>query len=286
MKQVILFWAIFISSEVLLAQAVNSKLSFIKGDTIQLTTAVKSTVSQQAMGQSIEFAVEAKAQHFYRVTNTNNESSTLNHQIQAISFNFDGMGQKRNFNSSNEKDINGQFGKPVKEMLSKKYDVIIDSTGNTLVAIPEKITLQETDSRLALITGLMKDITDIVYPPAKGSASFFKILPSSGARKGDTWTESSDNTPQNYINYTLTDITDATIIIDFVGASFTENTMEMMGNTATTKLNNKVSGQIIADKQTGIISKKTIITESSGNTETSFGTLPVNSKSTVTIIAN
>jgi hypothetical protein len=283
MKKVALFWAIFISSKVLLAQGINSKLTFIKGDTINIITTVKSTVSQQAMGQSIEFAVDAKANHFYRVTNTNKENSTLNHQIQAISFNFDGMGQKRNFNSSNEKDINGQFGKPVKEILSKKYDVIIDSTGNTLVAIPEKIILQETDPRLAFITGLLKDITSLVNPPAKGSASFFKILPSSGANKGDTWTESSDNVPENYTNYTLTDITDSLIVIDFVGAFISENTMEMMGNTATTKLNNKINGKIKANKHTGLISEKTITTESSGSTETSFGTLPVTSKSTVII---
>ncbi|MEN9548220.1 MAG: hypothetical protein RIR12_811 [Bacteroidota bacterium] len=275
-----------VGSNLLMAQMINSKLQFIKGDTIHITTHVKSTVSQQAMGQSIDFMVDADAQHFYRVTNTNNENSTLNHQIQVIRFAFDGMGQKRNFDSNNEKDINGQLGKPIKEILSKKYDVIIDTTGNTLLAIPEKITLTQTDARWQIITNLMKDITDIVHPPAIGAASIFKILPSSGAQKGDSWTESSDKAPDNYINYTLTSITDTTLVIDFIGASNTETTTEMMGNTATTRLNNKITGKIIANIQTGLLKEKTIVTVSTGNTETSFGTLPINSTTNVSIKAN
>ncbi len=266
------------------AQSVSAKLSFAKGDTINISMAVKSTIAQQAMGQSIDFTIDATGQHFYKVTNTNSESSTLQHQVKQIGFMFDGMGQKRKFDSNNEKDLNGNFGAPVKEILLKRYDMIIDSTGNTLMAIPESITLKETDSRMAIIANLIKDITAIVYPPKKGAASFFKILPSSGAKKGDTWTESSDTEPEkNYTNYTLVEITDSAFIIDFIGGSTTITTAEMMGNTTTTTLNNKSTGKIIADLKTGIILEKTIQTESIGSTETSFGNLPVTSNTTVVI---
>jgi hypothetical protein len=181
------------------AQTIPARLTFKKGDTIYISMAVKSSIVQQAMGQTIDFTIDATGSHFYKVTNTNSESTTLNHQVKHIGFVFDGMGQKRKFDSGNEKDLNGQFGGSVKEILSKKYDIIIDSTGNTLMAIPESITLKETDSRMAIVANLIKDVTAIVYPPAKGTASFFKLLPASGAKKGDTWTESSDAEPEKII---------------------------------------------------------------------------------------
>jgi hypothetical protein len=48
-------------------------------------------------------------------------------------------------------------------------------------------------------------------------------------------------------------------------------------------MNSKSTGKIIVDKATGIMREKTITTESNGNTEASFGTLPVTSKTTTTI---
>ena len=43
------------------------------------------------------------------------------------------------------------------------------------------------------------------------------------------------------------------------------------------------AGKIILDRATGIIKEKTISTESNGNTEAPFGTLPVTSKTTTVI---
>lgn len=283
MKKLAFITVLFFVVHPVSAQVVRAKLTFEKGDTIAIEMNLKSSIAQQAMGQSIDFNITASADHFYRVTNTNTENSTLNHQVKTIKFSFDGMGQKRDFDSNNEKDLNGQFGGPVRDMLSKKYDIIIDSTGNTLMCIPEKITLAETDSRFAIINNLLKDVTAVVYPPAKGSASFFKVFPSSGANKGDTWTEFAEDSPNNYINYTLAEVNDKVIVIDFAGASSTESTAEMMGNTATTRLNNKSTGKIFVDKTTGIIREKTVTTESTGTTETSFGTLPLTSKTEITI---
>jgi hypothetical protein len=280
----LVFSSFFFLPFVTTAQTVPAKLVFVKGDTIGITMEVKSTITQQAMGQPIDFTIDASSNHFYKVTNTTDENTTLNHQVQHISFAFDGMGQKRNFDSNKEKDINGQMGKPVKELLEKKYDIIIDSTGNTLMAIPETIQLKEGDSRMAIIFNLIKDVTAIVQPPKKGSASFFKLLPSSGAAKGSTWTETNDANPEkDFTNYTLTDITDSTFVIDFTASSVTVTTAEMMGNPTTTTLNNKSTGKIIADKATGIIVEKTITTESTGNTEASFGILPVTSKTSIEI---
>jgi hypothetical protein len=245
---------------------------------------VKTTIAQQAMGQSIDFNVDAAAGHSYKVTNTTDDNSTLNHRVQHISFAFDGMGQKMAFDSNKEKDMNGQFGKPIKDMLEKKYDIIIDPAGKVLMAMPEKIKLSETDSRMAIITTMLKDVLDLVQPPQKGKPSFFNVLPDSVAGKGATWTTSSvSNGGKTDAAYILSAINDSTIVVDFVENSVTVTKAEMMGSETTTTLNNKSTGKIILDRVTGIIREKTINTESNGNTEASFGTLPVTSKTTTVI---
>lgn len=90
--------------------------------------------------------------------------------------------------SNVEKDLNGQFVKPIKDLPGKKYDIIIDPNSKTLMTIPEKIQLAQTDSRLTIVTIMLKAILDIVQPPQKGKGSFFKVLPETETSKEETGT--------------------------------------------------------------------------------------------------
>jgi len=266
------------------AQKVSSKPRLEQGQVLQITLQLKTTIAQQAMGQAIDFTVDATGDHSYRVTNSTDENSTLNHEINRVRFIFDGMGQKRNFDSNEEKDMNGPFGKPVKELLEKKYDMVIDTSGKTLMCLPEKITLSGDDNRMAILRNMMKDIFGLVQPPAKGSASFFKILPEAETGVGESWIESWAGESGKYeAAYKIREISDTVIVVDFATQSVTISKAEMMGNETTTTMNNKSTGTILIDRASGIMREKTENTESNGNTETSFGTLPVTSRTTTTI---
>lgn len=266
------------------SQKVSGKLKFEQGQVLGIVMDVKTTIAQQAMGQAIDFNVDATGTHSYKVTNTTEDNHTLNHQVSRITFSFEGMGQKRSFDSNEEKDLNGQFGKPIKDILEKKYDMIIDPAGKVLMTMPEKVQLSETDNRMAIVTSMLKDVTDLVQPPAKGAASFFKVLPDTEVGKGDAWTVSYERDGGKAdAAYAIADINDSTIVVDFAENSVTVTKAEMMGNETTTTMNNKSTGKIILDRQTGIMKEKTITTDSNGNTETSFGTLPVTSKTTTVI---
>ncbi len=284
MKRYFFILSLQVFSSAVMSQNISGKLQFTQGQSLSVNLETKTTSSQQAMGQSIDFNVNATGTHSYKVTNTTDDNSTLHHQVQRITFSFDGMGQKKSFDSNEEKDLNGPFGKPVKDMLTKTYDIIIDSNGKVLMALPDKVELAAGDSRMAIITSMLKDVMDIVHPPQKGKASFFKVLPDKEASKGQAWTESYINENGKFdAAYTVTDITDSTIVVDFAATSITITKAEMMGSPTTTSMNNKSTGKIILDKKTGIMKEKTISTESNGNTEASFGTLPVTSKTTTTI---
>lgn len=267
------------------SQKVSGKLSFEQGQTLGITMEVKSKVSQEAMGNAIDFNVNGTAVHQYKVTNTTADNSTLHHNVNRIAFHFDGMGQDRSFDSDNKKDLDGLFGAPVKDILGKSFDMIIGPTGKTLLVQPEKLELAKPDDRLAIVFNMMKEITDVVYPPKKNSPSFFQVLPDTAVGINDSWTEinETENAKINTV-YTLSAITDSTIIIDLKGKSSSVTKAEMMGMPTSTVMNNNYSGQIIVDKATGIIRQKTITVESNGSTEAMGGKMPVTSKTTITLV--
>ena len=266
------------------AQKVSGNLKLESGSTYEVTLRINTTVAQQAMGQAFDFTLDATGNHSYRVTNANNDNSTLNHSMQRISFLFDGMGQKRNFDSGNEKDMDGPFGKPVKELLSRTYDMVIDPSGNTLMVLPEKWEEKAQDPRMAIMTNMMKGIYELASPPQKGNPSFFRVLPENELGIGDTWTSSrTDAGGKLDAAYKISDINDSVIVVDFATSSVTVSKAEVMGSETTTTMNNKSTGKIILDRNTRLIREKTEQTESSGNTETSFGSLPVTSRSNSTI---
>lgn len=284
MKKHILYFFLISFCYPVFAQKVSSQLKFEQDQVLEVSLNVKTTITQQAMGQAIDFTVDAAGDHFFAVTNATDDNNTLKHGVKRIQFSFDGMGQKNKFDSNNEKDLKGQFGKPIKELLDKKYDMVIDQSGKTLMVLPEKFEMTGTDSRMMLISGMMKDVFNVAMPPKKGSNSFFKVLPETETGIGEPWSESSTTDEGKFdAAYSISDINDSTIVVDFATSSVTVTKAEMMGSETITTMNNKSTGKIILDRTTGIMKEKTETTESNGNTETSFGTLPVTSKTVTTI---
>ena len=280
----LIIFSLLISSSPALSQNITARLKFDQGQKFGIKMETKNTITQQAMGQSIDFNVDATGIHSYTVTNATNDNTTLHHEVKKINFSFDGMGQKRTFDSESEKDMKGPFGKPIKEMKEKAYDMVIDTTGIVLMTFPDKIKPSETDSRMAIITNMLKEVLDIVQPPKKGGFSFFKVLPDTAMAIGDSWKESLENeSGSSTTNYTLTAITDSTILVDFTSTSTTVTKAEMMGSETTTTMNTKSAGKIVLDRPTQMVREKTIKMDGTGSAETSFGTLPVTSKTEVKI---
>lgn len=265
-------------------QKVSGKLHFEKGKIINITMEVTSTMAQQTGNQAIDFSTEGSVTHNYKVTNATDNNTTLNHTLQRFWFKFDGMGQKRSFDSDNPKDKEGQLGKQFNEIYGKKYDIVIDTTGKTLLTIPKTIELTQQDERLMIITNMLRDITSVIYPPQKGSASFFKVMPSYEVGVGDTWTDTTSSKDEtSATSYTLTEITDSTLVVDFKSISVSAIRSEIMGRQVATNLTNAAVGKIILDKTTGIIQKKTSIINSNGTAEALGSTLPIAGKTRIEV---
>jgi hypothetical protein len=279
------FFLVLIACLSVSAQKVSGKLLFDKGKAITINMELTSTIAQQAGNQAIDFATEGAAVHSYTVTNTTDNNTSLKHAVGRLWFRFEGMGQKRSFDSDNAKDRQGQFGKQFDEIFSKKFDMIIDTTGKTLMTIPQKIELTQQDERLIIIASMLKDLTSVIYPPKKGTGSFFKVMPGYEVGVGDSWTDTSSTEGETSASsYTLSAITDSTLAVDFKTLAVSVIRSEIMGRQVATNLTNTITGKIILDKVTGIIREKTSITNSSGTAEAMGTSLPINGKTTIHIL--
>jgi len=285
MTRPILAFAIsFLSSLSASAQKVTVPLKMEQGQEYEVTLVLKNTVSQQAMGQAIDFVVNGNGLHSFKVMNATEDNFTLHHEAQKIGFDFDGMGQSRKFDSNNEKDGNGPFGKPIKQFLARKYDMIVDPHGKVLLLAEGKQEKVQMDDRMAIITNMLRDVLSISEPPKKGDNSIFGVLPAHEVGVGDVWSDTiMTETVKGINNYRISAIDDATITIEISGGSTSTTKAEMMGNETTTTMSNKIKGTIIVDRNTGILKEKKTETESNGNTESTFGTLPVTAKTITTI---
>jgi hypothetical protein len=269
------------------AQKVLGKISLQQGDTIDISMQLRNSITQQAGGQAIDFTIDGTAAHYYVVTNATVDNNTLHHQLKQLTFKFDGMGQKMSFNSDNPKDMKGQMGKPVREMLDKNYDMIIDPSGKVLLVKPEKMESAVVDERMMVIANMLKDLTTVVYPPEKNTSSFFKILPDREVGVGDTWEETTNSaTEKSSTLYTLTAIGESTITVDFKTRSETSMKSQMMGIDASTAMTSVITGTILLDKTTGVIREKKSTAESNGKVDAMGMSMPVTAKTSMEIQVN
>ncbi len=268
-------------------QTVLGKLQCSPGQNINIRMEVKSTVTQQVMGKAISFEADGFALNSYHVLDTTGGRATMEYSGQIIKFKFDGMGQRQDFNSADSLDMKGRYGASMKNLLSKKYKLTIDEFGIVLIALPDRIDPVKTDDRLAIVLNMIEVIPNMAYPPAKGEASFFKVLPGKEVAIGESWSDSvvTLNGRAKSI-YTLTAVSDSTITVEVKTTTITAEKAMVMGGESITTLNKISTGQVILDRQSGLIKEKKIVTESSGTMEAMGGSTPVTSKTYLSIYVN
>lgn len=268
-------------SSIGLGQQKAPQLLFTQGDTLVVTSNLQSTVAQQVMGNSIDFKSSSMFEKKYGVSNVTDDNTTLSHKLSRITFKADGMGRGFDFDSDRKKDLDGQLGKPLKEIMAKTYNVIIDGSGKTLMSIPEKFEKKNSDQTTDIIMNMIPGLQDVANPPAKGSNSFFKVLPDTVLTKGYSWTTSATTaTEVSATVHTIQDITDSEIVVEFRTAAESIVTSQMMNMDATTKISTITTGKTYVDKATGIIKSQSSVAEGKGTVEAMNTVMPMTIKTT------
>ncbi len=281
MKQIFLLAAVALSVTGF-SQKTSGKLTFNKGQKLEMVTKVNSLVSMDMMGQSMETKVEATITRHFDVEDVANGLATIEHKMKRMQMNMDvPMSGPQSFDSENEKDMKGDAGKAMEKALKNKYTMTVDANGKiTSVKAdddnPNKAEASESDMMAGAIGGLAEGM-DL---PKAGDMSEFKILPGAGVSKGESWT---DTTGGNKAVYTVTDITGSDILIEFTENGTTERTQEANGMELKISSKDNTTGKIILDKATGLLKEKTATTKSEGIMEMMGQSVPMNTTSTKTV---
>jgi len=282
MKQLFLVAAIAFATTGF-AQKVNNKLTFQKGQKLEMTSKVNTLISMEMMGQAMESKIDATVTRLFDVEDVTNNSATIEHKVRRIQMNFEApMQGVQTFDSDNEKDMKGDGGKVMEKALKNKYSMTVDA-GGKITAVkaddnnPNNTPKKEDADMMSTALAQFAAGFDL---PKTGDTSEFMILPPKELAKGESWTDSSKNIKTVY---TLADVTDADIIVNYTEEASTSRIQEAMGQEITMNSKDKTTGKIILDKKSGLLKEKTATTNSEGNMEMAGQSMPMNTKTTKTV---
>lgn len=266
----------------LTAQKINSRIRMQQGAVYEVHTEVKNLLAQQVNGMSFDFNLDGSSVSQYAVTNSTDENISLRHRLQRIHFLFDGMGSKQSFDSDKPKDLEREFARPLRDMLSKSYDMIMDSLGKTLLVLSPSAAPSQGDDQYRLISSMLGNLGDMANPPKKGEPTVFMAWPGGEMAVGESWTISSNAANDKYSTvYILREITDSTYRVEFSGTGTRRVENEMRGTPFVINLKTVTQGEMIVDRDTGIIREKSSTIESSGSSELMGSSTPVTGKTTM-----
>ena len=250
MKKIVvsfLFFAAFNSQ----AQKVSGKLSFQKGEKLEMTSNINTT-AETPMGENSGSTITTTV---YDIKDASAAGATVEQSTKKMKMSISVMGQDKTIDSDNPEDLKGTFGQPVKEMLNKKTEFTIDANGIITAVKEEDKKKSDGNDMSAMFMQQMSPATALLK---SGRASFFKILPAYEVGKGDSWLDSMtlEGVVTN-ITTTVKDITASEIILDYVGNGKIDTKKEMMGMSVDMKGNTKSNGTMTLDKATGLLKQKT-----------------------------
>lgn len=265
-------------------QKVTGKLQFTNGKSYTISAELNNSAAQHGSGQPIDFSVNGKLVHIYKVKNSGERTSTLHHTTQKMDVVFEGMGKERSFSSDKKNDKAENTEQLFPGLMERSFEITIDPAGKTIITKPESIQTVPSQENAIVIAGMLKELIAALYPPKKGNASFFSVLPGYEVGIGDSWTDSVvTDTERSLAEYKLTNITDSTIEVDLKMNSTTAETTEVMGRASKTSLKTTTSCKIILDKSTGILQEKNCRSQSNGQKEVMGSSLPVTGDATLVI---
>jgi len=265
------------------SQTVNNTLTFKKGQKLEMVSKVNSVISMEMMGQAMETKIDATITKHFDIENADNAMATIEHKMKRIQMSIESpITGANSLDSDNEKDMKGDGGKEMEKALKNKYTMTVDAKGKITNVKADDNNPNKTEAKASegMMANAMSQVAGGMTLPKAGDLSDFSILPDQNLAKGATW---ADSTKASKTVYTVSDITDAEIIVDYIENGTSERVQEGNGMEIKISAKEKTTGKIMLDRKTGLLKEKTGVTESEGTMEMMGQTLPMTTKTQKTI---
>lgn len=234
------------------AQKVSNKLQFKSGQTFEVTTNMNLT-TQMPMG---EIPMSMVMTDQYTVGATTAEGTQLTKTPKRVKFSVNAMGQNMGADSDNPGDLQGQMGESIKQIMKLKQEFSVDATG-LITSVKADDKAKKDDAAMAGM--MMPGLNSSSMLAVAGQPSLFKILPGRDVAKGDTWTDSTNaGGNKGTTTYTVKDVTDKEVLLDYTGQGNIKTSQSTMGMTADVTGTTKSSGTVTIDRATGLLKQKTL----------------------------
>jgi hypothetical protein len=244
------------------AQKISNKLNFQKGQKLEIVTNMNMT-TEMVMGETTGSTTTTEVYDVKEVTPT---GATIEKSTKNMKLTFSLMGQEKSFDSDKPEDLKGDLGEPLKKILYTKAEFTVDETGKITAVKADESKKKKEEAGQNMMGMFMSQMNMGSAPPKVGTASFFKIMPDYEVSKGDSWSDTtSANGNNSKSTYTVKEITEADVLLDYISSGDFTTKQEMMGMSMESKGTIKMNGTITIDRKTGLMKQKT----STNTTETS-----------------
>lgn len=278
---------IFLAATVLLsihafAQSYTPAVKLTAGKKYLVTTTNKGSISQEAMGQTMDIPMDVAIYSTLEVKAVNQEASQLASTTKRLTLSVSMMGQDMNYDSDKKEDREGQIGQDLNGQVNQTVTFKVDASGKVIDGSVVKPQIATTTSANPMLSMLGLGETALAVSPAVSlfnSAAEIKT----GASFTDNSGTSADGKMKNSTTYTLVEIKDGIARFSITGTTILAKDIDMQGMQGTVNTSSKLTGEMLVDAVTGLLIKKTVNSSISGNTEIAGMSIPQTGNMVVTI---
>ncbi len=257
----------------------TGSLNLSPGQKYLVENKISTSTSSEMMGQTMESKADVTSNYRLEVKEVKDNNINFVNTITAMKMVVNSMGQDINFDSDKKEDMDGQIGKNFKDIINQPKDVVMDKSGNIIIA-QNTDTTDKSGSSDNPTEMIMKQMGGDPEEQGYGAKMAFEVIPK-GSKVGSSWSDSSSKDGITKVTtYTLNAINGDDYSISLVGTIDSELKMEMQGMQIETKTKGKFTGEEIVDAKTGVIKQNTTNSDASGTVQVMGQEIPTSSKVT------
>lgn len=271
------------------AQNDGGKISFPKGQKLEMTAQTKAVITQEVAGQSMDMNVNSTIIRSFDIGDISNGTAKIEHKVKRLLFSFDVMGQSQSFDSDKPEDLKSELGKTLEKSVKNKYTISVDEKGTivNVKADDDNPNKEQEASPNDMMGNMMGQFAEGLEVPKTGDVISLKVVTAGALTRGQSWTDSLSGGETGTVKYTVNNVTPSEILIDYISEGNTKRKQEVGGGMEVdVALNSKTTGIITLDRKSGLLKQRTLNSEGSGNMEVMGQKIPMKSKVTGTITVN
>ncbi len=250
MKKIILLSTISLGLINSLQAQYTSKVVMKQGQLITAEVSMNMTATQTMQDQPMEMKTDAVSVQTFKIIAVSENGYTLLSTLTKMKLNFDGFGQKQEYDSENKEKQSGMLAGPLNEKINKSDTIQIDLTG-ALIEKPESEKKDKKKGGRGM--GMMFGSNETA-----NLETAFLIIPSD-KKVGEKWriTKEKDGI-KNIIEYTIESIEGNVVHLSAKQQVKGTKVGEGQGGMQfTTTMNNLSEATLTVDKTTGLVLSKT-----------------------------